>query len=68
VIELIKEDRFRVFRTLRGLRDELGSYRRKLDELQNPTDEILNKRKFHRLDAIRYAATGIVRRGGWVLA
>ncbi len=59
VTALIQEDRLRVFRDLRGLRDELGTYRRKLDAAGNPTDEIADKRKFHRLDALRYAATGI---------
>lgn len=56
VVELMKANRFRVFRTLHGLRDELGSYRRKLDERGEPTEEILDKRKYHRLDALRYAA------------
>lgn len=60
VTELIKSDRLRVFRTCKGLRDELGSYRRKLDEAGNATDEILNKRKFHRLDALRYACSQVV--------
>jgi hypothetical protein len=59
VTELIKTDKFRVFRSLSGLRDELGSYRRKLDESGNATDEILNKRHYHRLDALRYAAAYI---------
>lgn len=59
VTELMKTNRFRVFRSLSGLRDELGSYRRKLDESGNPTEEILNKRTYHRLDALRYAATYI---------
>lgn len=60
VTQLIKEDRLRVFRSLRGLRDEIGSYQRKTDELGNPTDEIKDKRKFHRLDALRYAAIHII--------
>lgn len=59
VTQLIKSNRFRVFRTCTGLRDELGSYRRKLDAAGNPTDEIIDKRKFHRLDALRYAASRI---------
>jgi hypothetical protein len=59
VTELIKTDKLRVFRTLSGLRDELGSYRRKLDERGEPTEEIMDKRKYHRLDALRYAATYI---------
>lgn len=57
VTELIKTDRLRVFRNCKGLRDELGGYQRKLDEFGNPTDEIIDKRKFHRLDALRYAAS-----------
>ena len=57
---LMKEDRFRVFRSMSGLRDELGRYQRKVDELGNPTDDILNKRLFHRLDALRYAAIQII--------
>lgn len=68
VTELMKRGIFRLFRSCRGLRDELGSYRRKLDNLGNPTDDIENKRRFHRLDALRYAVSGINYRGGWVLA
>lgn len=65
VTELIKTDRLRVFRNLKGLRDELGSYRRKLDSATgDPTDVIVDKRKYHRLDGLRYAATRIVG-GGW---
>jgi len=60
VIELIKTDRFRVFRTCTGVRDELGSYRRKLDARGDPTEEIVDKRAFHRLDAIRYGAVYLV--------
>lgn len=58
--QLIKEDKWRVFRNLKGFRDEIGSYKRKLDSAQNPTDEIENKRTFHRMDAFRYMATGII--------
>jgi len=57
VMSLIKQDRFRVFRTLSGLRDELGGYRRKVDSSGNATDEIVDKRKYHRLDCLRYAST-----------
>lgn len=53
-------DELRVFRTLKGLRDELGSYRRKVDERGEPTEQIVDKRKYHRLDALRYAATIII--------
>ncbi len=57
VVSLVQTDRFRVFRSLAGLRDELGSYRRKTDEAGNVLDEIVDKRKYHRLDALRYAAS-----------
>lgn len=59
VTQLMKQDKFRVFHSCSGLRDELGSYRRKLDERGEPTEEIINKRTFHRLDALRYAASYI---------
>ena len=57
VMSLMKRDKLRVFRTASGLRDELGGYRRKVDSSGNATDEIMDKRKYHRLDALRYAAT-----------
>lgn len=41
----------------RGLLDELGSYKRKLDASGQPTDDIQDKRTFHRLDALRYAVS-----------
>jgi hypothetical protein len=60
VTELIKSGVFRVFSTLKGLRDELGSYKRKIDPAtQEATDEIQNKRNFHRLDGLRYAVVGL---------
>lgn len=59
VIGLMKSGRFRAFRNLRGLRDELGSYQRKLDDAGNATDEIMDKRYYHRLDALRYAVAEI---------
>ena len=62
VIGLIRRKQLRIFRTLRGLRDELGSYRRVMDASGNPTDEISEKRTFHRLDALRYAACGLGRK------
>lgn len=62
--QLMKEGRLRVFRTCKGFRDELGSYKRKLDERGEPTDEIEGKRKFHRIDAYRYAASGIIEATG----
>lgn len=58
-VGLFAQKRMYVFSTMTGLRDELGTYRRKLDDKGQPTDEIIDKRKFHRLDAYRYVASGL---------
>lgn len=55
VIALFREKRLFIFNTLRGTRDELGTYARVLDERGQPTDKIKDKERFHRLDALRYA-------------
>jgi hypothetical protein len=60
VTELLKAKRVKIFKSLRGLRDEIGSYRRKLDKHGQPTEEIEDKRKYHRLDSFRYVAAGLV--------
>ena len=65
--ELMTSGGLRVMRKCKGFRDELGSYSRKLDEYGNPTDEILNKRAFHRLDAYRYYAVGAIDAGTGIL-
>jgi len=62
--QLIKDDRLRVFRSLRGFRDEIGSYKRKLDDAGNPLEEIEHKRRFHRMDAYRYMSVGIIEQSG----
>jgi hypothetical protein len=54
VIELFKTKRLFVFKTLVGLRDELGTYSRELDDMGQPTEKIKDKETFHRLDALRY--------------
>lgn len=59
VIALLKQKRLFVFETCKGTRDELGSYRRKTDAQGQPTDEIQDKRKYHRLDALRYIVSGL---------
>lgn len=59
VVSLFKQHRLFVFSTCKGLRDELGSYKRKLDANGQVTDEIEDKRKFHRLDALRYGVSTI---------
>lgn len=65
ITEVIKLGLFRVFDSCRGLLDELGSYRRKLDDAGDPTDLIVDKRAYHILDALRYAGTGLRRRIGF---
>jgi hypothetical protein len=56
---LFKSRRMYVFETCRGLRDEIGTYKRKLDDSGQATEEIQDKRKFHRLDALRYGSSGL---------
>jgi len=58
-ISLIKEGKLRVCRHLDRLRHEFANYQRKLDELGRPTEQILNKNRFHALDAYRYACSFI---------
>ena len=60
MIGLIKGNRVRVFRTSKGWRDEQGTYRRNVDEAGETTDEILDKRKFHRMDGTRYALSSVL--------
>lgn len=61
VTEVIKGRRFFVMKSLTGLIDEFGTYRRKLDKVtQEPTEEIENKNEYHLLDALRYVITGLV--------
>ena len=61
VIGLIKTKRLFVFRSCRGILDEIGTYSREVDEYGNPTEKIKDKEKFHRLDALRYGAQALTR-------
>lgn len=61
VIGLFKQKRLFIFRTLTGLRDELGTYGRVLDASGEPTEKIKNKNDFHRLDGLRYGVVGMTR-------
>jgi hypothetical protein len=63
VIELFKTGRLKIARRCKGLRHELATYRRKLGDDGQPTEEIMDKRKFHRLDALRYGAAKIIGKG-----
>ena len=59
VIWLLKEKRLFFFSTCAGLRDELGTYSRELDERGDATEKIKDKNDFHRLDALRYCVAGL---------
>lgn len=58
VVRLFKTNRCFVFDTLTELREDLGNYRRKLDEEGQPMEDIDQKSKWHRLDALRYCVAG----------
>lgn len=60
VTELLKTGRLRVAKSCLGLRDELVTYRRKIDPERGVTEEIEGKKHFHRLDALRYFAVQVV--------
>lgn len=60
VTELLRTRRLFVQRSCRGLLEEMGSYRRRLDAAGHPTDDIEEKARFHRLDALRYAVCGML--------
>jgi hypothetical protein len=57
VSELFKQNRIYIFDDLTELRRELTSYSREIDSGGNPTDAILEKNKFHHLDALRYGVS-----------
>lgn len=59
VIELLKNRRLYIFSTCTGTIDEMGTYSRELDADGQPTEKIKNKSTYHRLDGLRYVASGI---------
>lgn len=58
VIALIKPRKLRVFKSLKVLRDQIGTYSREVDESGEPTEKIKDKDTFHVLDALRYLVVG----------
>jgi hypothetical protein len=58
VYGLIASRNLLVFDTLRGLRDQILSYSRELDDAGEPTEKIEDKEMFHFLDALRYGVAG----------
>ena len=59
-LALIKMNKLRVQKHLRGIRSEFGTYSRDQDERGNALETIFHKARFHRLDAYRYLATKLV--------
>ena len=59
VIALLKEKRLFVFDTCTGIIDEFGTYSRELDANGQATEKIKDKATYHRLDALRYVASGV---------
>jgi hypothetical protein len=59
VVGLFRQRRAFVFDTLTGLRSELGTYSRELDDSGEPLLKIQDKERFHRLDCLRYAASWV---------
>lgn len=64
VYGLIKSRNLLVFESLRGLRDQIMSYSRELDDAGEPTEKIEDKEMFHLLDALRYGVAGATSRHG----
>ena len=59
VITLLRERTLFVFSNCTGIIDEIGTYSRELDANGLSTEKIKDKATFHRLDALRYLASGI---------
>ncbi len=59
VTELLKSHRLRITSDCVGVLDELGAYRRRVGPTGEVLEEIVDKRQFHRLDALRYVVSGI---------
>jgi hypothetical protein len=63
VYAAIKSGRLKVFSHLYKVVDDLFSYSRKLDSNGEITEQIEDKNKYHRLDAVRYAVVELMRGG-----
>lgn len=57
VTAALKTHNLYIFDTCTGIIDEFGTYARELDKDGQPTDKIKDKHTYHRLDALRYAAS-----------
>jgi len=59
VSALFQQNRLFVFDTMSGLRDELGTYSRPVAPDGTILPGIVDKHRYHRLDALRYLGTGL---------
>jgi len=57
VYSLLKTRKLYIFRTCLNVLDEIQSYSYELDDKYNPTDKIVDKERYHMLDALRYIAS-----------
>ena len=57
VYSLLKTMKLYVFRTCLNVIDELQSYSYELDDNYNPSNKIVDKERYHMLDALRYIAS-----------
>ena len=55
----LKRGNLYVFSNLHKLREEFGTYSRKLDEYGEPLEDIEDKEKYHLLDATRYVVSEV---------
>lgn len=60
VYGLLKSKRLLVFESCAGVRDELLNYKRKVDDQGEVLEDIQDKNRFHRLDALRYVAPALL--------
>ena len=59
VKQVIKDGLIVIFDDCRGVLGEIGSYRREVDEQGKPLQEIADKNRYHRLDALRYIVSRV---------
>ena len=64
---LFKQNRVFIFDTCKGILEEINNYSRVLDPNGEPTEKIEDKEKYHRLDAVRYIFSDLVRDSGPVV-
>ena len=55
----VEEPHLVIFEDCKAVIDEIESYQRKLDDQDEPTEEIKNKSEYHHLDALRYIGSSI---------